>query len=81
MHAGGPPQLPDPGVGPVEHRGRLLAERLEPVEQDLVPGADEPPVEEDVRGREDGGAVHVVLNLPVGLVADAYRPHPAIPGE
>jgi hypothetical protein len=74
-------QFPEAGVGAVEERGGLLAQDLEAAEQPLVADGREPAVVERVRGGQDGGAVHVVLDLPVRLVADAHRAHAAIAGK
>ena len=56
-------------------------ERFEPLEEHGVAALDQPLVEEDVRGREHGGAIDVVLHLPVGVVADPHGPHAAISGQ
>jgi hypothetical protein len=58
-----------------------VAERFEALEQRDVAATLEPLVEERMRDREHHRAVHVVLRLLVGEVADAYRPHPAVAGQ
>jgi hypothetical protein len=63
------------------HLHGALAERFEAVEQRLVAAAHQALVEEDVGGGQDGRAVDVVLHLPIGLVADAHRPHAAVAGQ
>src|SRR5712672_1814804 len=74
-------QLPKSGVGLVEERRGPFAELLELAEQRLVAPEREPRVEEHVRRGEDRGAVDVVLDLGIRLIADPHRPHSAVAGQ
>jgi len=38
-------------------------------------------IEKRLHGRQDHRAIDIVLHLLIGLIADAYRPHPAITGQ
>ena len=77
----GTAQFPDAGVRLVEEPRRALAQRLEAMKQDLVFVTDQPPIEEHVRRSQDRGAVHVMLNLTIRLVADPHRTHATIAGK
>ena len=81
MHPRAAPQFPQAGIGLVEAAHGLFAERLQTPEQALVAAPRQALVEEDVRGGQDRRAVDVVLDLPIGLVADAHRPHAAVAGQ
>ena len=71
-------EFPGPGVGLLEGGHRAFAQPYEPLEQRLVAGAHQPLVEEQLRRREDHRAVHVVLHLFGGQIAEAHRAHAAI---
>src|SRR3954467_3681554 len=60
---------------------RDVSEAFESPEQIRIAGAVHAPVEEHVRRRQDGGAVHVVLYLQISQIPKAYRSHAAIAAE
>ena len=74
-------QLPQPGVGLVELLPCALADRLECFE--ILDPADpqQAMIEKSLRVRQDDLPISVVLDLLIGLVADAHRAHPAITVE
>ena len=74
-------ELPRTRVRLLERRHGAFAEPIQAFEQRLVARAHQPLVEEQLRRGEDHRAVHVVLNLFRGEIAEAHRPHAAIPDE
>ena len=78
MHGGQVAQLPGTGVRLIEDRHRQPPQFLQALEQDLVPGQGQAPVEEGMGGGKDDAAIDVVLHLEMGLVADPHRPHPPV---
>ena len=81
VHGSASAQLPQARVRLIEDLGCTAAQRLEPFEQRDVAAVGEALVEEDMGCRENGRTVDVVLHLPPGIVADAHRPHAAIPRQ
>ena len=71
-------EFPRTRVGLLEGRDGAFAEAIQALEQDLVARAHQAFVEEELRGREDHRAVHVVLHLFGGEIAEAHRAHAAI---
>ena len=81
MHFLPAPVLPQPGIGLIEQVHGAATKRLQPLEF-LAPAlAGEPAIEELLGGGQHHGAVDVVLDLPVGLVADPDRTHAPIAGK
>jgi hypothetical protein len=74
-------QLPQPGVGLVEFFRRAFAQGFQLVEQRRVAAPRQALVEEDVGGGQHRRAIDVVLDLLIGLVADAHRAHAAVAGQ
>ena len=78
MHARARAQLPHPGVGLIVEAPGLLAHAFELGEVAQVGTTEQPMVEERLRRAENDVAVHVVLEVLEGLVADPHRTHAAI---
>ena len=71
-------EFPDPGIGLEGLLHRLVAQLFQPhVEIEIaLPG--QAPIEEHLGGGQNDAAVAVVLDLLLGEIADAHRPHAAI---
>ena len=54
---------------------------LETTEKGFVAPMGEPLIEEYMCRGEDRRTIHVVLDLPVGLIADAHRSHAPVSGQ
>lgn len=74
-------ELPETGVGLVVHLVGAVADTLKGLEILSVRRPQQAFVEEGLHGGQDNLSVHVVLQMLVGLVADAHRSHAAIAGQ
>ncbi len=81
MRRGARAKFPDAGVRLVVELDRALAEPFHPVEVLDAGAPKQPMIEKRLRRREHRMAVHVVLMMLVGLVADTDRAETAIAGE
>jgi hypothetical protein len=74
-------KLPRTGVGLESRQSGAFAQGFQAVEERRVARAGQPPIEEHLRHGEDDAAVGVVLDLLLGEIADAHRPHAAVSGQ
>ena len=72
--------FPQSRIWLVEQFHGTAAERLQPLELLASSLTREPAIEELLGGGQHDGAIDIVLNLQIGLVADANRAHAAISG-
>ena len=75
------PELPHAGIRLVVQQESLLTDGLEPSVLDGAGLHEETPVDERLRRAENHVAVRVVLELTIGEIAGAHRPHAAITGK
>ena len=81
MHFGARAKLPQSCVWLRPAPRRFVAQLLKLVKQAGVREARETFIEKALRHRQNHAAIAIVLDLVIGAIADAHRPHAAIAGQ
>ena len=81
MHGLAVAQFPQSSIRLIPQRNTSFADAFEPREHAFGVRVGDALVEKDLSGCQDHTAVAVVLNLGIGMIADAHGPHATVAGQ